>query len=96
MGVVLGVGLTVAVGVAVAVGVGVGDTVGVAVALGVEVAVGVAVAVGVGVGVGVGVPPQGSSHLPAFTTTRPHAPAKSLVWPSQAFIPTAVLPLLVL
>jgi hypothetical protein len=52
------------------------------------------VAVGVAVGVGVGVPPQGGSHLPAFTITRPHAPANSL--PSQAFIPTAVLPLLVL
>ena len=84
-------------------GVGVGLAVGVVVAVGVEVAVGVAVAVAVGVavavavglGVGVGVPPQ-SSHLPALTITRPHAPENSLVWPSQAFSPTAVLPLLVL
>ena len=75
------------------VGVGRGRGVGrerVAVGLG----VGVAVAVGLGVGVGVGVAPQGGSHLPAFTITRPHAPANWSL--SQAFIPTAVLPLLVL
>jgi hypothetical protein len=32
------------------------------------------VAVGVAVGVGVGVPPQGISHLPAFTINRHHGP----------------------
>jgi hypothetical protein len=59
------------------------------------VAEGVAVAVAVGVGVGVGVPPQ-SSHLPAFTITRPQAPAYSFWKCRAALMPTAVLPLLVL
>src|SRR5438045_8145175 len=77
VGVAVALGVVDAVGLAVAVGVagGVVVAVAVAVAVAVGVAVGVAVAVAVALGVGVGVgPPQGRSHLAAFTISVPHSP----------------------
>src|SRR5947207_13362969 len=51
---------------------------------------------GVGVGAGVGSGPQLSSHLPAFTITRPQSAENSPVLPRGTFMPTAILSLLVL
>src|SRR5437763_958232 len=71
LGATVAVGVAVAVALAVAVGVALGVAVAVAVAVGVAVGIAVAVALGVGVGVG---PPQGRSHLAAFTISVPHCP----------------------